>query len=381
MKAAVNRDTDARSTASAVTTRGRGHLVSDPGESEVLLAARDRFREAATRFAVGGDTAEALWSELAGSGHCAAPSGEGLRRDGQPFRQTTLLSRSVRVSLYLGAFLLIGSFGWWAYDLHVGLGGLLALSLVYAGGFFAVALYAQARGLDELVPPASVIVAFYVPVIVFACLGLAGIHFAFRDEGVSAFYEWVSGGWIWLELAAIAGAAVLYARFRAPLLLLPLSVFSLFLAMDGTARVVGIDGDSSDRAIGTWVLVFAALVIASGAWLDYGGLRRHAFWPHVFGAVGAVTGIELLLAGTSWELALILSGAAFVLLGIWLGRIAYLVAGGLALWCGITALEPSTIVLTLSGLALVGVSVWLSLAHSPPRRWLQTRTLPPPQRD
>jgi hypothetical protein len=92
-------------------------------------------------------------------------------------------------------------------------------------------------------------------------------------------------------------------------------------------------------------------------------------------------GLEFLLAEDSWKLALVLAGGAFLLLGIWLGRVGYLVAGGLSLWVGVTATSPSPILLTVSGLALVGASIWLSLANSPLRRWLQTRTLPAPQRD
>jgi hypothetical protein len=129
------------------------------------------------------------------------------------------------------------------------------------------------------------------------------------------------------------------------------------------------------------VLVFAALATATAVSLDYRGLRRHAFWPHVFAAIGAMSGLEFLLAERSSETALILAGAAFLAMGVWLGRIAYLVAGGLTLRIGVTALEPSPIVLTVSGLALVATSIWLSLSDSPLRRWLQARTLPAPQRD
>ena len=50
------------------------------------------------------------------------------------------------------------------------------------------------------------------------------------------------------------------------------------------------------------------------------------------------------------------------------------------MWGGLTALEPSPGLLIVSGLALVGVSVWLSLASSPLRTWLTTRTLPAPER-
>jgi hypothetical protein len=225
------------------------------------------------------------------------------------------------------------------------------------------------------------IVAFYVPVVAYTFLRLTGSEFGFRGEGVAAFYEWISGGWIWLELAAILAAGALYAWFRAPLLALPLCLFVLFLAEDATARAVGLDQDSSTQWIGAFVLAFATLAVVTGIWLDYRGLRRHAFWPHLFGAIEATVGLALLLGPHSYQLALIAAGAALLFSGVWLGRVLHLAAGGLTLWVGITCLEPSPIILTLSGLGLLAVSVWLSLANSPFRRWLQLRALPAPQRD
>jgi hypothetical protein len=287
----------------------------------------------------------------------------------------------VRVLLYLGALLVIGSYGWWAYRLHVGVAGLLALSLMYAAAFLACAMFAQARALDELAAAAALIVAFYTPVVAYASLRQTGFEFGFRREGIPAFYEWISGGWIWLELVGILAAAALYARFRAPVLALPLCLFILFLAEDGTARAVGLGHDSSTRLVGAFVLGFALLAIGTGVWLDYRGFRRHAFWPHLYGAIGATVGLAMLLGQHSYELALVLGGAAFLLAGVWLGRVLHLAAGGVMLWVGITCFEPSPIILTLSGLGLVAVSVWLSLANSPFRRWLQVRAMPAPQRD
>jgi hypothetical protein len=307
--------------------------------------------------------------------------GIGLRRERAPFAQATALSRLVRVLLYAGALLVIGSYGWWASALRVGPAGLLVLSLVYAAGFFIAALVARSNGLDELGAAGALVVAFYIPVIVFACLRLAGCGFSFHDDGAYAFYEWISGGWIWLELAAIAGTVGLYAVFRAPLLGLALTLFTLFLAEDGTARAIGFDCYSNHLVVGAVVLFTGCLLVGAALGLDYAGLRRHAFWPHTLGAIGIVTGLEFLLAEDSYQLGLILSGTVFVPLGVWLGRLGYLVVGGMAVWCGITALAPSALALGLSGLALVGAAIWLSLTGSPLRRWLYSRTLPAPQRD
>jgi hypothetical protein len=79
-------------------------------------------------------------------------------------------------------------------------------------------------------------------------------------------------------------------------------------------------------------------------------------------------------------LSLILAGAGAIAVGVWLARVSYLAGGGLALWAGVTALAPSPGTLIVSGLALVGISIWLSLGSSPLRAWLSARPLPAPER-
>ena len=343
---------------------------------------RRQLIDAAMSQGVDGNVAELIWATLTAEQMPVPERGVGLRREEARFASATRLSRAVRVLLYVGAVLVVGSFGWWSYELDWAPGGLLALSVAYAAGFVAAAVYARRSGLDELVAASATVVAFYVPVVVYAALRLAGLGFVFEEDGVAAFYDWVDGGWIWMELASIAAAAALYAVFRAPLLILPLGLFLLFFAMDATVRVTGVDlDDVSGEAIGAAVLVYGLLSGAVGVVFDYRGLRRHALWPHVFCAVGVADGLGFLLGGESWQLAAILSGAAFLSAGVWLGRVGYLIAGGLALWVGVTALAPSPVVLTLSGLTAAGVAAWLSLAHSPLRRWLGSRALPAPRRD
>jgi hypothetical protein len=351
-------------------------------DAQPFSVTRERLIEAASLQGVEVDVAEAIWTALSGRHVAASDHGAGLRREDGRFAAATRLSRAVKVLLYVGAVLVVGSFGWWSSELEWAADSLFVLSAAYAGGFLGAAFYARRRGLDELTAASAAVVAFYAPVIAYAGLSLMGFEFRFEEDGVAAFYHWIDGGWICLELASIAMTAVLYAVFRSPLLMLPLGLFLLFFAMDGTARVVGVDlDDASNDAIGAAVLAFGLLSGVAGVVLDYLGQRRHALWPHVFCAIGVCNGLGFLLCDESWELAALVAGAAFLAAGVWLGRVGYLIAGGLSLWIGVTALAPSPIVLTLSGLAAVGVAVWLSLARSPLRSWLGSRTLPAPQRD
>ena len=145
--------------------------------------------------------------------------------------------------------------------------------------------------------------------------------------------------------------------------------------MDGSAHIVGTD---SVHDLGVAVAIYGALCLAAGVGLDYRGWRRFALWPHLFAMVSAAWALGTLV--DSPQLALVLAGAGCVAIGVWLARSSYLAGGGLAVWIGLTALRPAPSTLIVSGLALVGVSIWLSLASSPLRSWLSTRTLPAPER-
>jgi hypothetical protein len=213
---------------------------------------------------------------------------------------------------------------------------------------------------------------FYTPLSVYAAERLLGVGF---DRSYDEFYPWVSQGWAGMEVVAIAIACLVFWRMRHPFLMLPGLLFGYFLAMDGTAHVTG---NESWRDLGTVVAIYGALCLAGGVALDYRGLRRFAFWPHVFAMVSAAWALCALT--DSAQIGLILAGTGAIALGVWLGRTSYLAAGGLAVWGGLTALHPSPGTLIVSGLALVGVSIWLSLGSSPLRTWLSTRTLPAPER-
>ena len=100
----------------------------------------------------------------------------------------------------------------------------------------------------------------------------------------------------------------------------------------------------------------------------------YAIWPHLFCLASASWAIGTLT--DAHDVALIVVGAAATCVGVWLGRVCFLAGGGLAVWCGLTMLAPSPTTLIVSGLGLVAVSIWLSLASSPVRRWLAERQLP-----
>jgi len=331
---------------------------------------QDRFLAAASRAGIETAPAQALYAEL--FPRQADDPARAVSEAGYADQPT--LSRLVRTLLYAGVVLVIGAFGWWADGLYssAGSGGVLALTLIFQAGFAGTAYLVRRRGYASIGGVLLAVTVFMTPLAVYSAervLGV-GLHRSYRD-----FYPWVSQGWMVMELLSIAVGAAAFTWFRRSFLLFPTLLFAYFLAMDGTAHVIG----SQDvRTLGKVVGVYAAATFIAGVVLDYKGWRRHALWPHLFAMVASMWAIGALV----WEprLVLIIAAAIGIAVGVWLGRVSYLVGGGICGWIGITILAPSAPTLILSGLGLIGVSIWLAMANSPLRRYLADRTLPAPER-
>jgi len=331
---------------------------------------QDRFLAAATRVGIDTAPAHALYAELFPP---QAERQESAVIEAGYAAQPTL-SRLVLTLLYAGIVLVIGAFGWWADGLYgsAGWGGVLALTLVFQAGFAGAAFLVRRRGHASIGGVLLAVTVFMTPLAVYSAervLGF-GLHRSYED-----FYPWVSQGWMVMELISIAVGAAAFAWFRRSFLLLPTLLFAYFLAMDGTAHAIG----SQDvRTLGKVVGAYAVATFIAGVALDYKGWRRYAFWPHVFAMVASMWAIGALV----WEprLVLIIGAAVGLAVGVWLGRVGYLVGGGVCGWVGITILAPSAPTLILSGLGLIGMSIWLAMANSPLRRYLADRTLPAPER-
>ena len=333
------------------------------------------FLEAAARRGVDQAVAGGLYDDLYGS-----PAVSRLGRSVARFDDQSGLSRVVQVAVWLGTALLIGAHAWWStrgYE-QLGAGVVLALTLVYQAAFLAAAEWARRRGFRALVAGFAAIAAFYTPLAVYSVERLLGVRF--RDD-FHDFYPYVSGGWVWMELVSIAVAAGLLRYFRRPFLMLPLTLFTAFLAVDAATRFGG--GWQHHRLVETVVLVCSLTLFAAGVVLDHCGWRRFAFWPHLTAVSTAVCSTEL-LCGRHYTLGLFLCASGALLVGVWLARATHLAVGAVLGWCAIGSAGSGALLpffLTVGGLGFVAVAIWLARVDSPLRRWLVSRELPAPQRD
>jgi hypothetical protein len=304
-----------------------------------------------------------------------------LSRDGTPFGSQSGLSRTVQVLVGLGVLLVIGAHAWWSTQGYeaMGIGIVLALTLLWQVGFLAAAEWARRAGHGLLESGFATVVAFYTPLTIYSIERLLGADF--DDNAYRDFYPWISGGWVFMELGSIAVAAALLYRYRRPLLTLPMTVFTGFLLMDATARIVGEGIDDQDTM--KWVVLIGGIVLGLGAaFLDYRGWRRFAFWPHVTSIFLVAWGLPFCTAEETWSLFVV--AAVDLIVGVWLARLVYLAAGGIIGWIAISMNAQGAafpFILMAGGILFIVGAIWLAKADSPLRRWLAERELPAPQRD
>jgi hypothetical protein len=287
----------------------------------------------------------------------------------------------VQVLVWLGTLLVIGAHAWWSSDGYqsLGMGVVLALTLLWQAGFLVAAEWARRKGHGLLEAGFAAIVVFYTPLTAYSLERVLGFHFDGND--FDDFYPYVSGGWVWMELAAVAAAALALIRYRRPFLMLPLTLFVGFLAMDGGTRAFG--GWDHRRAVEAVVLATGLALVAAGVALDYRGWRRFAFWPHLSSVWLIVWALDLFCDGAH-NLALFLSAAVALSLGVWLARVTYLAIGGILGWAALGASAHGVafpFLLMVGGIAFIGFAIWLARSESPIRRWLAARGLPAAQRD
>src|SRR5688500_10401069 len=127
---------------------------------------RGRFLTEAAAAGIERDAASALYRRLYGD-----PEREShLSLDGTPFGSQTGLSRTAQVLVGLGVLLVIGAHAWWSTQGYeaMGIGIVLALTILWQIGFLAAAEWAKRAGYGLLESGFAAIVAFYTPLTIYS---------------------------------------------------------------------------------------------------------------------------------------------------------------------------------------------------------------------
>ena len=279
---------------------------------------RSTLDAAARRGILDPEQADALWRFLAERTGAAG--------------DTAARFRAAHLLYYFGGLLAIGAaslflnLGWE----RLGPGTGAAIAAAYALGCWRTAAWLlEQRGLAIPAGLVAALVTVCTPVVIHGLQQALGWwpagHDAYRD-----YHRWIDWHWWFMELGTLAVGAVVFRRFRLPILTLPIAVTLWYTGMDLAALATGGEADWALRRRFTLLFGLATTLLAFWVDLRQRGPLDHAFWLYLFGLLGFWGALSA--SSSDSELAklgylgvnLLLLGAGAVL-----ARRTFLVFGGL----------------------------------------------------
>lgn len=293
----------------------------------------------------------------------------------------------VHMLWYAGALIVIGAMGLFSTLAFSQMGGqaLTVTAVVYAALFATAGHYLWTT--KNLRTPGGLLIAIAVsmaPLAVYGVQDALGWWTKFGKPGtVQDFYELIKGGWLFMEIAAIAAAAIALYFYRFPFIVLIAAVALWFMSMDIVPWLKGQapwGDDNLSRQISIvfgFVMIVAAMIVntrqKSG---DF------AFWLYLFGVIAFWGGISSSGGGTALQKAIYCAmNVGFLLLAVFLGRRVFAVFGtiGIAMYLGDLAekvFKDSLLfpfALSLIGVAIIGIGLYYHRHQDRIEAWFDTR--------
>ncbi len=239
------------------------------------------------------------------------------------------------LAYYFGALVVMSAMGWFvtrAWE-RFGGAGLLLIAIIYALGFsIATGIWLQ------------------------------------QDPGAYRnYYEWVKGGWFFMEVGTILAGLVVLWFVRFPFLTFPVAFALWFMSMDLTPLIYGrLDFTWNQRS---WVSLWFGLAFLVLAFLvDRRTRDDYAFWGYLFGALAFWGGLSLMESESELgKLVYCLINVALVLVSVLLDRRVFMVFGALGIFgylghLAYTVFKDSLLFpLALSALGLA--VIWLGVKY------------------
>jgi hypothetical protein len=278
---------------------------------------------------------------------------------------------------YAGALIIIGAMGLFTNEAFNRLGG---WALAGCGGAYAVVFLIGGHVLwrnRALRIPAGLLIAVavsMVPLIIYGIQEANGLWAnAQGDPGTyKDFFNYIKGGWIYMEIGTIIAALLAVWRYPFPFILLIAAVALWFLSMDlalwFTATPESYGDWETRRDVSMW---FGIAMIAAAWAVDVvrdDGSPDFPFWIHIFGVMTFWSGMTLHDGGTEFQKFLYcLICIGLIGLSLFLNRRVYAVFGalGVATYLGYLASEVFNDVILFSfalsaiGLGVIGLGLLL----------------------
>ena len=292
----------------------------------------------------------------------------------------------VHVLWYAGALIVMGAMGLFttlAFS-QMGGGALTMTALVYAALFTWCGHHLwTARNLRT---PGGLLIAIAVSMAPLAVYGIQDAFGMWGEAGkpgtVGAFYVWIKGGWIPMELAAIAAAALALRFYRFPFIVLIPAIALWFMSMDIVPWIVGadvVDFDMRRRVSIAFGLAIIAIAVAVNARQRSGDF---AFWLYLFGVVAFWGGVSATSGGTPLAKAIYCAmNVGFLFLAVFLGRRVFAVFGtiGISMYLGDLAEKAFRdsllfpFALSLIGVGIIALGLYYHRHQDELRVWFDAR--------
>ena len=271
----------------------------------------------------------------------------------------------------IGAMTLFMTLSWDAF----GVWGVMLLSVAYLLACLKVADHLKSRQLPVPAGILATLAVVLVPLVVWCFQHGMGWWPPGGMTGYSAYHTQVNWRWLTLEYVTLAAGVVMLWRYRLPFMVMPIAVTLWYLSMDAAHGLMQ-GGEHWDFEFMRDVsLVFGIATVFVAMWVDVRSRQAHeaewrqdyAFWLYLFGTVMFWCGLSWRSSDSEWSKAMYcLINVALVFAGAVIGRRVFTVFGGLGVAGYLGYLSHRVFgdslafafVLTLIGLAVVGLGIW-----------------------
>lgn len=280
--------------------------------------------------------------------------------------------KPAHILYYLGGLIAIGAMslfmtlGWESF----GGTGLFFIAICYMVAALGAVEWLRARG---LVLPAGVLAAFAVVLVPLAVYGLQHMLGLWADGGPGTSYRnyhyYIDWRWIFMELATLAGGAVVLWRYRMPFTVMPLAVTLWYMSMDVTDMLLGGSAGFFSHEGKIISAVFGLAMTMLALWIDLRNRssKDYAFWLYIWGVITFWGALSAMDSGSELgKFVYCLINVLMIGIGAALSRRVFAVFGGFGLAGYLGHLSYSVfrdslmfpVALTAIGIAIIAAGVF-----------------------
>lgn len=239
------------------------------------------------------------------------------------------------LAYYFGALVVMSAMGWFGTRAWERFGGtgLLLIAVAYALCFGLTGHNLWVR--QRLRVPGGLLFTLAVwmtPLGIYGFERMTGIWLQQDPGAYRNYYEWVKGGWFFMEVGTILAGLVALWFVRFPFLTFPVAFALWFMSMDLTPLIYGRPDFTWNQRL--WVSLWFGLAFLAASFLvDRRTRDDYAFWGYLFGTLAFWGGLSLMESQSEVARFLYcLINVVLMLISVLLDRRVFIVFGALGVF-------------------------------------------------